>query len=82
MEELAQVCDRLFVIRDGQTVMSGSPAEIFTQAAELRQMGLGVPGVTAAIDDLRQAGLLPPGEAALTVDQAAAILQGAFNGKL
>jgi energy-coupling factor transporter ATPase len=78
MEELAQVCDRLFVIRDGQTVMSGSPAEIFTRAAELRQMGLGVPGVTAAIDDLRQAGLLPPGEAALTVDQAAALIQALF----
>jgi energy-coupling factor transport system ATP-binding protein len=80
MEELAQVCHRLFVIDHGKTVMSGSPAEVFTQAAELRRMGLGVPGVTAAVDDLRQAGLLAPGPAALTVEQAANMLQGAFTG--
>ncbi len=82
MEELAQVCDRLFVISDGLTVMSGPPSEIFARAAELRAMGLGVPGVTEAVDDLRQAGLLPPGEAALTVEQAARMLQGALHGKL
>src|SRR5437870_1176845 len=40
MEELAQVCHRLFVIDHGKTVMSGTPAEVFTQAAELRRMGL------------------------------------------
>jgi energy-coupling factor transporter ATPase len=83
MEELAQVCHRLFVVSDGQTVLSGTPAEVFSRAAELRRMGLGVPGVTAAVDDLRQAGLLPPGPAALTVEQAAQLLEGAFaNGKL
>jgi energy-coupling factor transporter ATPase len=82
MDELAQVCHRLFVIDHGQTVMSGTPAEIFARAAELKRIGLGVPGVTEAVDDLRQAGLLPPGPAALTVEQAAAMLQGAFDGKL
>jgi len=82
MEELAQVCHRLFVIDHGKTVMSGTPAEVFTQAAELRHMGLGVPDVTAAVDDLRQAGLLAPGPAALTVEQAADMLRGAFDGKL
>jgi energy-coupling factor transport system ATP-binding protein len=82
MEELAQVCHRLFVIDHGQTVMSGPPAEVFARAAELKRMGLGVPGVTAAVDDLRQAGLLAPGPAALTVAQAADLLRGAFDGKL
>jgi energy-coupling factor transporter ATPase len=82
MEELAEVCDRLFVISNGETVMSGTPAEIFARADELRRMGLGVPGVTEAVDDLRQAGLLPPGPAALTVAQAAALLESAFDGKL
>jgi energy-coupling factor transport system ATP-binding protein len=79
MEELAQVCHRLFVIDHGKTVLSGTPAEVFAQAAELRRMGLGVPGVTTAVDDLRQAGLLAPGPAALTVEQAAGVLQGAFT---
>jgi energy-coupling factor transporter ATPase len=82
MDELAQVCHRLFAIDHGRTVMSGTPAEIFARAPELRRMGLGVPGVTAAVDDLREAGLLPPGPAALTVEQAAAMLQVAFDGKL
>jgi energy-coupling factor transporter ATPase len=82
MEELAQVCHRLFVIDHGQTVMSGSPAEVFARAAELRRLGLDVPAVTAAVDDLRQAGLLPAGPAALTVDQAVGFLRGAFDGKL
>jgi hypothetical protein len=59
--------------------MSGTPAEVFAQAAELRRMGLGVPGVTTAVDDLRQAGLLAPGPAALTIEQAAGVLQGAFT---
>jgi ABC-type multidrug transport system ATPase subunit len=79
MEELAQVCHRLFVIDHGITVMSGTPAEVFAQAAELRRMGLGVPGITAAVDDLREAGVLPPGRAALTVVQAADLLQHAFS---
>ena len=82
MEELAQVCHRLFVINHGQTVMSGTPAEVFAHAPELRRLGLGVPAVTAAVDDLRQAGLLPPGPAALTVEQAVELIQGAFDGKL
>ena len=79
MEELAQVCQRLFVLDHGQSVMSGTPAEVFAQAAELRRLGLGVPAVTAAVDDLRQAGLLPPGPAALTVAQAETTLQSAFS---
>jgi len=79
MEELAQVCHRLFVLDHGQTVMSGTPAEVFAHAPELRRLGLGVPAVTAAVDDLRQAGLLPPGPAALTVPQAESLFLSAFN---
>jgi energy-coupling factor transport system ATP-binding protein len=77
MEELAKVCDRLFVISEGETVLSGTPAEVFARADELRELGLGVPGVTEAVDELRRAGLLPPGEPALTVGQAIALLQRA-----
>ncbi len=82
MEELAQVCQRLFVISEGRTVMSGPPAAVFGRPDELRQLGLGVPGVAAALGDLRAAGLLPPGETALTVEQAATLLGGYFHGKL
>ncbi len=44
MEELAAICDRLYVITDGRTAMQGSPAEIFGHAQELRGMGLDAPG--------------------------------------
>ena len=76
MEELAAVCDRLYVLADGRTVMDGTPAAIFSQAAALRTLGLDVPDVTVVIDDLVAAGLLPEGTLAYTVEQAVAVLGG------
>ena len=37
MEELAEICDRLYVLADGRTVMEGAPAAIFSQASALRE---------------------------------------------
>lgn len=82
MEELAQVCHRLFVISEGRTVSSGTPAEVFGRPAELQRLGLGVPGVAEVIGALREANLLPPGPTALTVAEAIALLEGAHDGKL
>jgi ABC-type multidrug transport system ATPase subunit len=41
MEELAEVCDRLYVISGGRTVMSGTPGAIFNRASDLRTAGAG-----------------------------------------
>src|SRR5690606_5826749 len=43
MEELAEVCNRLYVVADGRTVMEGPPAAIFARAPELRELGLDTP---------------------------------------
>ncbi|HHY58799.1 MAG TPA: energy-coupling factor transporter ATPase [Chloroflexi bacterium] len=60
MEELAEVCDRLYVISDGRTVMTGTPGQVFNRAAELRPLGLDAPDVTLIADRLKAAGWLPP----------------------
>jgi energy-coupling factor transport system ATP-binding protein len=80
MEELARVCDRLCVIADGRTVMIGPPAEVFGRAAQLRELGLGVPGVTEALAHLQAEGLLPAIGPALTVEQGAQMLEAVLHG--
>ncbi len=74
MEELAAICDRLYVITDGRTAMQGSPAEIFGHAQELRGMGLDAPAVAMLMDRLAEQGLIRPGPAVYTVEQAEAFL--------
>jgi energy-coupling factor transport system ATP-binding protein len=69
MEELARVCDRLVVMAGGQVVMTGTPREIFADAARLRALGLGVPGVTEAF-----AQLWPEAGPVLTVNEGAELL--------
>jgi energy-coupling factor transporter ATPase len=76
MEELAEICDRLYVLADGRTVMEGAPAAIFGQAGALRALGLDVPDVTVVVDDLVAAGLLPQGTIAYTLEQAVAVVGG------
>ena len=70
MEELAEICDRLYVIADGRTVMEGTPAAIFSRAGELRAMGLDVPDVTKVAEELKARGLLPADEVVYTLAQA------------
>jgi energy-coupling factor transport system ATP-binding protein len=82
MEELAELCDRLFVIGDGRTVRSGTPGEIFSRAAELRQLGLDVPGVTVVADELIQAGLLPEGTTVYTTEQAVEAIGRLLKAKI
>lgn len=74
MEELAQLCHRLYVLADGRTVMTGAPGEIFAQANELQALGLGVPTVTRLMAALVTAGLLPRTETVFTLEQAIALL--------
>ncbi|MFO7635027.1 MAG: energy-coupling factor transporter ATPase [Caldilinea sp.] len=70
MEELAEICHRLYVIADGKTVMSGPPAVIFSHAAELRDMGLDTPDMTQVAEALKANDLLPPDAVIYTLGQA------------
>jgi energy-coupling factor transport system ATP-binding protein len=74
MEELAEICDRLYVINDGRTYLAGTPGEVFNRAAELRQLGLDAPDVTLIADRLKEAGWLPPQTEIYTLPQALAAI--------
>ena len=43
MSDIAELSDRVFVMKDGRIVMDGSPEDVFSRGDELREMGLSVP---------------------------------------
>ncbi|EOS66727.1 energy-coupling factor transporter ATPase [Oscillibacter sp. 1-3] len=66
----AEEADRVIVMDDGKVAMDGAPAEVFTQVADLRHMGLTVPDTVDLLDRLRRAGVDVPLNA-LTVEACA-----------
>lgn len=56
MEDMAELVNRVYVLADGKTIMSGSTREIFSRREELRRYGLGVPQVTEVMHELRSRG--------------------------
>ena len=66
----AMDADRLIVMNDGELVMDGAPAEVFTQVEALRAMGLAAPDTVELLYGLRQSGMDVPLDA-LTVDECA-----------
>ncbi len=62
MDDLGLMADRLTVLAEGESVLSGSTASVFGQGSRLRELGLDVPIVTAVAERLRARGWpLPPG---------------------
>ena len=57
MEDLASLVDRVYVIDDGRTVMSGTTGEVFSQPEKLYTAGLGAPQITQVMHQLRLRGL-------------------------
>ena len=77
MEEVARMTDRLLVMCDAHLAMDGTPADVFTKAEELVEMGLNIPQVTQVFIALRKMGVDIPN--VYTIDQAVAVLK-AFKG--
>ena len=69
MEDIARLCDRVYVIADGRSILSGTPREVFAQPRRLIELGLGVPQITAAMHALREKGM-PVRADVLTVEEA------------
>lgn len=69
MEEIAALCDRVYVLAEGRAVLSGTPRQVFAEPERLTRLGLGVPPVAEALHTLRQAGI-PVNADVLTVDEA------------
>ena len=78
MEDVARLTDRLLVMNGSKLAMDGTPAEVFTHAEELVDMGLSIPQVTQVFLHLRKMGL--PVENVYTIDQAVAELKRIKGG--
>jgi len=57
MEDVARLTDRLLVMNGSQLAMDGTPAEVFSRAQELLDMGLNIPQVTQVFLKLKALGL-------------------------
>ena len=79
MEEIASNVDRLFVMNHGQNVMNGTPAEVFSHAEELVEMGLAIPKMTQLFLALKRRGV--PGDTSVfSVEQARQALRPLLKG--
>ena len=78
MEDVAKLTDRLLVMNGSKLAMDGSPADVFTHAEELVEMGLSIPQVTQVFLHLRKMGLAV--DNVYTIDQAVAELKRIRGG--
>lgn len=69
MEDVAKLADQIFVLAGGKLLMSGTTAEVFSRGAELQDVGLDVPQMTALLLALREKGWDVP-QSAMNVDEA------------
>jgi len=56
MEEIVQLTERIYVMKEGRMVMSGATREVFAHPQALIEYGLGVPQVTEVMYTLRMRG--------------------------
>ncbi len=57
MDDLAAYCDYIAVLKEGRLFAVGEPERVFMHAAELNDIGLGVPAAQHAANALRDSGL-------------------------
>lgn len=62
MDDIARMSDKVLVMNRGKLVMDGTPAEVFSRDAELKQMGLALPSSMEIISELREKGFDVQGE--------------------
>lgn len=78
MEDVARLTDRLLVMNGSKLVMDAPPAQVFTHAEELTQMGLNIPQVTQVFLELKKLGL--DVKNVYTIEQAAAEIRRLKEG--
>lgn len=54
MEDVAMLCDKIFVMNEGEIWMSGGIEEVFSRSEELQKIGLDVPQVTTFMQLLKE----------------------------
>lgn len=78
MEDVADYADKVLVLHEGRLVCSGAPKEVFAQTDFLREIGIGVPQITTATEELKKAGI-PIERPAVTVEEAEEMILKAFG---
>jgi len=78
MDDVARLTDRLLVLNGSHLAMDGTPAEVFTHAEELVEMGLNIPQVTRVFLQLKKMGLAV--DPIYTIDQAVEALSKLRGG--
>ena len=78
MDDVARLTDRLLVMNGSKLAMDGTPAEVFTRAGELVEMGLNIPQVTRVFLELKRLGL--DVEPVYTIEQAVKVLKAIRGG--
>ena len=79
MNDMARLADRLLVMNGSRLVMDAPPAEVFSRAEELVQMGLDIPEITNVFLHLRRMGLEV--EPVYTIEQAVQVLTALKGGQ-
>ncbi len=57
MEDMAKYCDEIAVMDDGALCMYGTPDDVFSQSAKLKNAGLNVPQITELMEKLYNCGI-------------------------
>ncbi|MBQ5809678.1 MAG: energy-coupling factor transporter ATPase [Clostridia bacterium] len=57
MEDMANYCDKIIVLKESREAFEGTLAEVFSRRAELEENGLDVPDTVKLADELRKKGI-------------------------
>ncbi|MEL7570076.1 MAG: energy-coupling factor transporter ATPase [Eubacteriaceae bacterium] len=79
MEEVAQMAERIIVMCQGGIIMDAAPAQVFSQAEKLEEIGLRAPDISYLMKELKKHGLDIDGEI-FTVDGAKEELLKKYRG--
>lgn len=71
---LSEYCSRVVVLEQGKLIFDDMPRKVFSHGERLREIGVDSPRVARVSNSLATAGLCEPGELALSVDEAAALV--------
>lgn len=78
MDDVARMTDRLLVLKGSQLMMNDTPANVFSRAEELMEMGLSIPQVTKVFLELKKLGVNV--ENVYTIAQAVEALKALKGG--
>lgn len=80
MDDVAELVERVDVLADGRTVLSGPVREVFREDEALRELGLGLPQAAELAGVLRARGFALPGDI-ITADEAVEALWASSSSR-